>query len=497
MKTPIISLCIVFNLFPMLLLSQIDEWTPAIPLTDSLSDNKNAIVQELKFYSGWDHYVIWQKSIDSNSSSIYSLQYYSADEPVALVDDGNNNTDPCVLKLVTVWDDDMREDTTFYLVYLSDLTGNFDLYYRKYSSVGFTEPYTLTQTPGDEKHLRSNGINGLTWEYEGTIKFIELEQVPGSSYTFSETIVVDSGNCSNPVTETIANFGYFPSYIAYEKVIDGMSKIMISRYDFWHYTWGIPEAIYDTGNNVNLKFSESSFDQTGITLSWDNIDEAGQRKSISYDPYEEDFYFLEYTQPSDFMSSTFNIFIGVAEIWGFALQSFIMNDNGQGDIYGGYIGSWFPYGYTNLSSSSAPDMNPRLWNGTYYYDYQDVINIWESYRNGHWQLWTSKIQVPLSGGVNEQAISNSGDLRVFPNPFNDEFTVKFNSQEDGNGILVISDLVGRRAVFETNIVVKGGENAWKIDSQAFSSISVSSGIFLIQLELMDKVFSHKIIKIID
>lgn len=231
---------------------------------------------ELNFYDSWDFYIFWEKSFDTASTHIYVKRYYFQDEPVALIEGDFHNIDPCLLR--TNLDSWPPDDNLFYLLHLADEDGDFDIYYIIYTTNGITEPIALNNTTGNEKHLRSNSANGLTWDYEGKIMYSSLRKENNCPFYFTDPVVIDSGNCKNPVLDAIPSFNRSEKYLAWEKVINDSSKV---------------------------------------------------------------------------------IFVGVSDIWFYALMSYIKDENGQPDVYGGYQGSW-PNDYVNLSNSSAIETNPHL-----------------------------------------------------------------------------------------------------------------------------------------
>lgn len=488
---PVGSLTLLFVSFQ--LFSQLEEWTPPFPLTDSLSDNRNAIVMDLNFYDSWGHYVFWEKSFNTSSTHIYTKSYYAQDEPVALVEGDYHNIEPCILRIVDQWYSPPN-DTSFYLFYLSDRDGDYDIYYRIYTVSGMSEEFLFAHTPGNEKHLQSNCANSLTWEYEGEIRSVLLRKETGGYFYFTDIKTAGSGNCKNPVLEPVAAFDWGQNFLAYEKVINDSSKVMLCTWDYAMDTWSAPEIVFDTGSCTNLKFEESSWSQVAPTLSWDLLDASGQRKIVSFDPWYMDYFMLDLDQQLEYMPTVFNIFVGVSDIWFFALLSFVKEENGQTDIYGGFQEAWWPDSYTNLSASSAVETNPHLWNGNIYYDYQHVINIWESNRSGHWQLYTSKIDVPLSGGVDERNQNNTGLLQVSPNPFTDQLTVTFKSEITGKASVILYDYLGRQVSTLLEPEIQKGDQSWMLDPGKITGRELPLGIYFIRLEAEGMNFSVKLIK---
>jgi hypothetical protein len=490
MKNQVIFCFCAFFMLPFHSYSQFDEWSIAAPLTDSLTDNRNAIVMELDYFNGWDFYIFWEKSADASSSQIMAMSYYFQEEPIILTEGEHHHTSPCILKTGN-WSNPPN-NPSFYLFYLSDKDGDFDIYYRTYSPDGWSDEVAFTATDGDEKNLCSNAINNLAWEYDGSIIYSRLNNDKDRSFYFSDPAVVASGDCKNPVLEPIA-YNYMSGFFAWEKVINDSSKVMVSEWDYGPGEWKTPLMADDTGHCTNLQFQESTFSEVAPTLSWDRLDANGHLKLLSYDPWYQDFWILDTDPLQAHSPSVFNIFMGVKDIWFYALLSFVVEENGQADIYGGFQGEW-PYSYTNLSASSANDANPKLWNGIFYGEYQDVINIWESNRNGHWQLWTSKILVPIFGSVDEKNKETNSSLSIYPNPFHDLVTVSFHSKSAGTGKLLVFDHLGRNLGLPLGVSIKEGENSFSLNIDEITGRELPDGIYFITLEAGKEKIAGKIIK---
>jgi hypothetical protein len=356
---------------PFRLFSQFDVWTTPVPFSDSISNNQNAIIAELDFTGGDDIYIFWERSTDTNSTAIYSRKYYVDEDPVLLVAaEGFHFINPCILKNPDFYYP--PSDTTFYLFFLSDQDGDFDIYYKKYANGNFTEAVALTDTPGDEKHLRSSGYHGLAWEYEGKIIYNQLDQSNGEPYNFLEEIVVDSGNCRNPAIEPRTNYlDNAESYIAWEKVVGDSSRIMISGWD-WDagYGWMAPDRIDSTGHNTHPRFQESTFQQVGPTICWENLNASGERRIFCTNPTEIPFdnFSLELVQDQEYFPAIFNIFMGVSWLWDYAILTYIKDENGLSQVFVPtypYLSSQ-PDQYFNLSNSAVNETNPSLWNGYFF-----------------------------------------------------------------------------------------------------------------------------------
>lgn len=478
-------------LIPAFICAQNWDWTPAVAITDSVTDNRNAIVIDLDFYMGDDYYIFWEKSADTASTQIYAMSYYSQENPIAVTEGDFHHTDPAILNPDWYY----PPETLFYLFYLSDEDGDVDIYYKIYAEGLLSDPVCFINTPGDEKHLRSNSSSGLTWEYEGTIKYAGLRKDGGGPFYFTDIFTVDSLLCRNPELEVIGDGSSGETFLAYEKVINDSSKVMLSQWDYMLDEWMGPEMVYDSGHSTNLRFEESTFSQVATTLTWDRTDAGGHRKIILYDPWYGDFLPIDANPLNAWSPSVFNIFVGVREIWFFAMLTFILEENGQTDVYGGEQSIWEYSNYINLSSSPAAERNPHLWNGYMYYYYQNVLNIWESYRNGHWQLWTSRIDVPIAGSVSETGNSPAEELHIFPNPFTGLINVYFHSAQEGTGQLYLCDQTGRNIGMLAKVKFNSGENRWKVHPAVETGKEIPGGVYYLKLVSGEKILSQKIIKI--
>jgi hypothetical protein len=140
------------------------------------------------------------------------------------------------------------------------------------------------------------------------------------------------------------------------------------------------------------------------------------------------------------------------------------------------------------------EMNPQLWNGNIYYYYQNVLNIWESYRNGHWQLWTSRIDVPIAGSITEKGNDADESLQIFPNPFTDHFNVNYKADKAGKGLLILFDQYGRNLGLLSDVEIKEGDNTWEVNVTANYNNDLPLGMYHLKLISDDKILSQKIIK---
>jgi hypothetical protein len=469
MKNFLLSL-LAFALF-IPAFSQLNVWGPATPFSDSLADNTDATLNEFQYYAGIDHYVFWVRSSDASSSDIVARRYYTAEDPVVVLSDGQHHfRNPQVIP-VSNW----VPDTVFALFYEADLDGDFDIYYQFYTTLGYTAAYALTTNDTDDAGMEVNDAGGIIWENSGTIWFTSLLGIYyGSHIEFDSLMMVDDGVCSNPTISHNGNFGY-TECLSWEKTIFDQTGIMVKKFDTGTWNWLENEVISIGEYSTHPRFSESTFSEIPPTLSWNmTVDDS----TAIYASDLEDMYFLsDFRQIAPFNPHCYNIFIGVDYLWDYTILTF--ENEEQSDIFGGDGGFYsnLEY-YFNISNSIAIDRNPYLWEGYYFGDFEDVINIWESYRNGHWQLWTAVIPVQIWGGVKEQGRANAFNLKALPNPFTQEVKLSFDLKEAASCRISLLN-------FEGKLIQKaelGRQSAGNHEVRLTRSESLPPGLYIAVLE---------------
>lgn len=492
MKIIITIMLIMTCLIPFILSGQEDEWTLPLPLTDSISDNRNAVVMSLNFYNGDRHYLFWEKSFDTLSTHIYCKEYYYESEPVALVEGDYHNTEPCLLRYF--W----NSDTVFFLLYLSDRDGDYDIYSRAYTNGNLADEVALTNTPGDEKHLRSNGKHGFTWEYEGKIMYQNLSIVSGGPWYFIEPQVIDSGYCKNPEIEPISLYSGTEHYLIWEKVVDENSQIWLSEWGYQDgWGWLSPEPYYIEGHNTGLGFEayESNFGET--TICWTNTDNAGLSRINCMSPGDEYGFTVEVGQQQECFPAVFNIIIYSDQVWGHAILTYIKDENAQSELYVP-VWSWLSDSHYNLSQTPGDETNPNLFNGKFTYPEAilDVINIWESNRNGHWQLYSSIMQVSIPSAIKESQYREPDAINIYPNPFRDQITVYFNSEKSCKGSVDLYNTQGKFICrLLKDIKINKGNQSWVVDLSAEFGNDIPAGVYFVKLQSGGKEFTNRIIRL--
>ncbi len=473
--------------------AQVEFWTTPLPISDSVSDNRNAIIKYLFYNDSWDNFIFWERSLDSNSTEIYSRNFYTQDEPVGVVTGGNYHfTNP---QIIFTYDYSFG-DTLFYLFYQSDQNGNADIFYKVYTTDGYTEPQLFAGTSAEESHFRCNDGGSMVWQEDDKIKFSQLTREWNAPFTFSDPVTIDSNNCSSPEIPPTFSYGW-QNYITWLKKETDSASVW---YSAWDGSWSEPILLFGSGNNESPGFAMSVCpymdDPYNITLSWENI--SGNSHTIYAYRFESDFFTSEFHQENDFLPMIGNLTIPVEDFSLMGLMTFVNSDGQNDEIYISddfydYI-SPYPEDYVNLSQSPYRETNPKLFNGTCPIDVCDLILTWESYRNEHWQLFYSISEIGCYGGIADQSAIKETTMNISPNPARNECDINYTINEDASVSIQLCTLDGRQlALVDMNYLQKGTYTYHLNFDQIFPG-SNYSGMFMVRLQAGGSSVSQKVIK---
>jgi hypothetical protein len=420
------------------------EWEEKFPLTDSVSDNTNPYLRLIYSQTAGEMMIFtWEKSMDANSTAIYYQDILSGAEPQIVVSDpGVHYRNPFLVETGYT-------DTLFYLFYESDQAGNNDIYYMKYSEDGqLTGPFPFANTAGDETELIDgyeagfnsfkNGryvMNKLAWTENGKLITCDMES-EGSQILFTEPVMLDAGNCSDPVLSY-----YGPVY--YIREDESGRFIYYVPIEYPSGNWGEPVLFFDGGNCYNLEQDKVM----AAFLTWSADSNAVFRNYIASASPPYDGYAVGPEQDTPLDPGVASIVIGVEpgeRFYDYYYMAFPFQDNGNNEIYMNEGWSSEPE-FANFSQSGTDNRNPDFYYGeTYPYNWNCfyVYLVWEEFRNGQWQIFSAKT-IMCVGGVdeNERAVDF---MKAFPNPFRDEVTVSYTLASDESVKIEVIDLYGRK-----------------------------------------------------
>ena len=474
--------------------AQYDFWTEPQAVTDSLTDNRNAVIAELCLHGVWGNYIFWERTIDTATTEIYYRNLYTADMPQPHVGEpGVHYRNPRFI--MTSFVDD---DTLAYFFYESNAPGNFDIYYQILTMDGFTLPALLASSPTDDFQFRCNDGGDLVWQEGDKIKYASLDISWNHPFTISDPVTIDSIDCYSPEVPGTGNYNA-PSYIAWMKGSPGNAAIWYSTYGWQTRSWSSPELFREQSNYESLRFEmEPCYGATagGPVMTWDSI--AGGVHTIRlHDMYMGNFS-SEFQQVSPFKPVYGSYMIPMDDDNFFGYLTFINSEAGNGDIFVNDWDGWLSEqieGYNNLSDSPFEETNPGFFNGRCYMYSCDLVLTWESLRNGHWQIFYSTAEMACAGGTPETGMETDLNLLVSPNPASSEIGISYTLSADSQVSILLSTLDGRQVtILDKEYQVKG-DHALKINPNKEITGNISEGLILITLQTSRGTVTRKIILI--
>jgi hypothetical protein len=485
LKLFLLSLALmIFLLIPAVLIAQKCElWSEPDSLSDSQSDNYDPFLLNIPI--DYDtYYVFWVRFLEVFGTEIVYENYYGQGGPESvLLAEGYNVSNPRVI-YVGNWQYP-PSDTIAFIFYETDQASSQDIYYTVMTTGGFTEPEPFVNSEADETHLRISIDGSMVWEEGGAIKYCKLG-LDATGFYFTPAVIIDEGDCRNPVL----NKGN-TDCIAWEKGNPDAPEIWYSLWDYVNDEWGEPVILFEDGMHTNLKIGKGMDDWGGWTsvITTDYLDSTGQYHFSYYDIYDSWEVRSEFTQDIPMDPELFVIDI-ITDFWGTGFMAFT-HDEGMGnrDIYcSDYqeVPQYF-FGYCSVDSTSQPESHAQLFMGPWFGDGFELICIWESFRNGHSQLYTSRVPV-IIGSIAETQ-ENGLQAKVYPNPFDEFFRIELLADETSDASIHMFNAVGQLVKKIDRFQLVKGNNLIKIETG-----QLPPGIYLVRIEAEDILGITRVVK---
>ena len=457
------------------------EWSDPEPLTDSLSDNSNPFLY-LRYNSGEKLYMVWEKHIDSVSSSIYMDNILDA-EPAQeiLFANGVQYTNPKIIEA----DYYPNCDSVFFLLYETNENGNIDIYFKAYLTDGsFLPAEPLVNTQYDELQL-TVGAEDYYWDGSGyfmdAVMYIRNDSLfainlmkDGLNLYFDEDTLIDTPVCNDPTT-----IGYSGNRkLIYLKADTGEFHIYESECNSYG-NWSAPEVVYDSADCRNLGSSLHHG-----ALVWSAYKDTSWRILVN-EPYGNEIHLYDISKNTPFNPAALGFLIGVKTWWpGFWIATpYPDNDTNEMIMT---LGPGSP-DFENFSNGGEDNRNPQFFIGEYYdgcfYDYL----VWESYRNGHWQIWASKV-LQCPGYVKENE-NNESFIAIHPNPFTHNTTLEFTLDSRSEVLIEVYNNRGLQVATIANRSFGQGIHQLRWDGGG-----VAAGIYIIKMTVGDMIYTGKVVK---
>lgn len=466
-------LLFVLTISGLTIKAQFWNWEDPVALTDSTADNCNPYLNITYFNSEEHLFMFWEVSSDSASTAIYFKDLLGSDDPVSLLEGDNiHYTNPTVM-------DVPNGDTIFYLFYETDELGKKDIHYLKFSEDGlFHGPNAFATSefddmqlcPGHESYWDGEYINQwVAWVQNGNIMARALDCYSGQCY-FMEPHVIDSNNCSEPQVEGYSSSGT----IYWLKAGDSISDIRISQWQQGGF-WAPPEVFYDSGDCKNL-YRDKVF---GYLLCWSTRFDSVWKPVVYY--WDDISIIEDYDQDHPVDPAVYEVMIPVrsqmVDYEPIMYLAFPYPDNGYDEIF---INDDFFYysGFNNLSNSQSDNRNPQFFWGESYNPYCEWIYlVWESFRNGHWTLYSSRT-LQCIGGVDE-GIQGQGNVTIYPNPCTEAAHISFLVSEPSETNIRIFNSQGLLVKNFTHTAHTAGPQSLEWNLRSDDGYRVKAGLYFV------------------
>ena len=437
------------------------QWESPISISDSLSNNTNPTLYLYAKPSN-EILMVWEKSFDSTSTSIYYRNLSPISSQIALLDQENVH-----FKNPHILEGTLELNSQFYLFYETNQNGINEIYYLKYLNSGeFSEPIPLfTQTINIEQMHTSDRI--ITWIQNGNVVFSERKYSNGIGY-FTEPKVMDSDSCRQPIS--------INDIISWIKTFNDSSQIRYSQYSYANYEWETPRIISSEGFCSDITLSNDEMGSNYIT--WESYDEISnvfiadlldaQVQKIDLFSQINKFDPAIYTVPKITKRSFLNLFPN--------LIAFVLDTLGT-EIYANVDENF--ENFLNITNNSFVDRNPCFFPT----HENSVLLLWESNVNDHWQLFMSKSYYTL-GSVNQNEImpQNINLYNNYPNPFNNKTQIKYSVRIPSEIRLSIYNTIGKEIKILSKGVKLQGDYIVKWDGTDKNDDKVTTGVYFVILK---------------
>jgi hypothetical protein len=446
-------------------------WTDPINITDSLADNTNVSMLEQMDYYTDSIYSVWERAVDASSTALYGRNLMTMSEPFVILSQPNVRfRNPRVFSWIS-------GDTVLIVLYETNMNGNWDIYSSKVLKDGsVAPPVAVCNSSASEKNYKYVFGPGIVWEQNGAI-MIKKYSIGGNP-SIAPPVTLDQGNCYNPALSS--------DFCAWEKVIGNDTVIMYSVYDYGSSVWGTPSQFVD-GVNSELSCGETQ----NAFMVWQARENTYWRVKCA-DVSSHTFYSIPDFPGTNNVDPTFT-FVPIITKVGFPFQdAFFAFASRVGSNYEIFVNQDFwDTTFINISNHATNDFHPQFFSTwSYMYGSLTVFLCWESWRNNHWQIWMSHIDVPE--GINEHGSDRSASLQNYPNPFNRSTTIDYELKNGGPSEIAIFTMMGKEIRILKNGADIPGKHSLVWDAKDDNGNRVSPGIYLCSLKINDRVIQRKL-----
>lgn len=483
----VICIAVLLLIIEDLHAQQCEYWSVPQPVSDSITDNTNATMVMLSG-NPTTYYVFWERTFEDSWSEIVCADYYEQAEPQVLIH--ANSFDVNNPQVIAVSDYPDRDTLALVFYLYTYMEGYRDIFYQVMTDTGFTGATRFTNTILNESHLRVSPGGGMVWQEGGKIQFSRLNWT-SSGFYFAPVVTIDSGDCRNPDIQNTEMYNSTEGFIAWEKGDPENPGIWFSAWSFENEAWSEPMLLFGDGNHSGIRFSIGTDIASWVPMLLSDYKDETERYRISaFDFNDLNEFITEFSQEEPFQPSLLTIDF-ITDYWQMGYMAFRHGEGeGNSDIYSS-DDAWldpFPENYCSIDSTEQPDVYPQLFQGAWYFSYFDLVCIWETWRNGHWQLFSATTPVVI-GNIPETKQEGDLTIKVYPNPFSDFIWLECTNEDAAHVIITIYNTFGQEVKS-----IDGGYSTGGKTSVKFETGDLPQGIYLVKTAIGKDVSMIKIIK---
>jgi hypothetical protein len=474
----------IYILFPVNF-AHSSEWSIPIALSTHSAEDRNPAISKLFLDEAneFELWIVWESNRDGNWNiygSYYSLSSDSWSSPVQLTSHLSEDLAPVLVTNMF----------GTYLAWESNRNGNWDIYFKHFSNNEWSEPFQMTANDADDKNPAMSGLPGsvfLAWQSNRNENWdIFMNWLNNSEW---DTVRQVTFSLSDETSPAVADGGFEKILIAFESDLDLSWNIYSMDYDYVYNTWGeILTISKSNGNNKNPEISESN-SITSI-ICWQK--EYNNRSNIltTSDSGDESFVTFDTSRNINPQTATTEQPLSVCCEPPFIVWCSDRDDN------------WNIYSKDGaVTSHDSMDCKPAITSYLSWSSYHRQYKIrywltWQSNRYGNnniYVLTKEKLLSALENNEYSQANKKYYLSQNYPNPFNSQTTIQYTLPENGKVKLTIFNLNGKEVKTLLNKVQPKGNYQTSWNGKNNDGSDVSSGVYLCQLNVNDKLTSKKLI----
>jgi len=476
-----ITACIMFAFSGLLCAQGHIPWSFPQLLCDSIGDNHNPSFVRV-YADGVSHNVLlWARDYGSHSEIF--LKYVADPDSEIAVNPfaaGGFSQKPVGAYL--------EYNGAILIVWQSDQPGNFDLYSIVYQNGQFLDYRQITTDPGDDVNPALSE-SGLVWERDGSVYYSRYSL---ANLTWSAPEPLDSAGSANP---TIAG-AYWDHSAAYQKPQGGEFKIYRRGRNI-SGSWSAPQLLSPDGDNRLPRYSNG----LPLSLIWQHK-EGGDWNLMNLWEWTGSPTLYVFSPNDEVRPAALEIPI-ISKEYFYPPLYFAFESANPAEAPEIYINDLLYDTVTvrNISVYPGIDQNPALSEFSYLEASQYMAKAWlawESFRNGHWQIWGSFAETNLPGlGIGDPpgALADYRLFQNYPNPFNPETAISYQLSALSDVELAVYNLLGQKIRILVQTRQSAGRYEVKWDGRDEAGREVSSGVYIYRLQVGDFMQSRKMVLI--